>query len=108
MNNAGQQALGDIAPRLAEITDQLLFGDIWRRPGRAPRERSLITVSALLALNRLEQLPFHLRLARANGVSRAELGELLTHLAFYTGWPCVASAANLLRSIYQEEEASCQ
>ncbi|MRW93348.1 carboxymuconolactone decarboxylase family protein [Duganella sp. FT80W] len=88
-----------VAPKLAELTDQVLFGDVWQRPGLSPRERSLATVSALVALYRLEQLPFHLRRARDNGVSREELAELITHLAFYAGWPSAASAVNLLKQM---------
>ncbi|WP_448683891.1 carboxymuconolactone decarboxylase family protein [Pseudomonas nicosulfuronedens] len=74
----------------------MLFGDIWQRPQLAPRERSLATVAALVAMGRLEQLPFHLRLARNNGLTRDELVELITHLAFYSGWPTAASALNRL------------
>jgi len=95
----GQQLMGDLAPRLAELTDQVLFGDIWRRPQLSPRERSLVTVAALVALHRTEQLPFHLRRARDNGVDREQLAELITHLAFYAGWPCAASAITILRQL---------
>jgi 4-carboxymuconolactone decarboxylase len=89
------------AARLAEITQSLLFGDIWQRPGLSPRERSIATVAALTALYRLEQLPFHLQLAMDNGISRAELGELITHLAFYAGWPAAASAVDVLAAMPQ-------
>lgn len=95
----GQQSMGDIAPKLAELTDRLLFDDVWQRPQLTPRERSLATVAALIALNRGEQLPFHLRRARDNGISRDELAELVTHLAFYAGWPCAASAVSALRAL---------
>ena len=95
----GQRTLGDIAPKLAELTDQTLFGDIWQRPGLTPRERSLVTVSALVALYRIEQLPFHLRRARDNGIDRDTLAEVITHLAFYAGWPCAVSAASVLRTV---------
>ncbi len=97
--NLGQQAMGDIAPKLASLTDEVLFGDIWARPQLAPRERSLITVAALVALNRSEQLPFHLARARDNGVREEELAELVTHLAFYAGWPVAASAVNALAAL---------
>ncbi|MFJ3259255.1 MULTISPECIES: carboxymuconolactone decarboxylase family protein [unclassified Pseudomonas] len=89
-------ALQRQAPKLAQITEQVLFGDIWQRPQLAPRERSLATVAALVAMGRLEQLPFHLQLARDNGLTREELVELITHLAFYSGWPTAASALNRL------------
>lgn len=93
-----RQAFGDIAPKFAELTDQVLFGDIWQRPQLSPRERSIATVAALIALNRHEQLPFHFTRAQANGIRRDELAELITHLAFYAGWPCAASAVTTLRA----------
>ncbi|HEY9104300.1 carboxymuconolactone decarboxylase family protein [Chitinimonas sp.] len=100
----GQLSLGAITPKLAQLTDQLLFDDIWQRPGLSPRERSLITVATLVALNRSEQLPFHLRLAQENGLNRETLAELVTHLAFYAGWPCAATAARLLQETFNQEE----
>jgi 4-carboxymuconolactone decarboxylase len=94
-----RNSIGDVAPKLAELTDDVLFGDVWARPGLAPRERSIATVSTLIALNRTEQLPFHLRRARDNGVTDAELAELITHLAFYGGWPVAFSALVVLRQL---------
>lgn len=91
------------APKFAELTQDILFGDIWQRTQLAPRERSLITVAALVALYRLEQLPFHLQRALDNGLSVEELTEAITHLAFYSGWPTAASALNLLSSIRPQE-----
>lgn len=93
------QPFRDIAPRFAELTDDVLYADIWQRPGLSPRDRSLATVAALVALNRVEQLPFHLRLARQNGIARDELVEVVTHLAFYGGWPVAASALGLIRNL---------
>jgi 4-carboxymuconolactone decarboxylase len=104
ISDIGRRHMGDIAPKLAEVTDQVLFGDIWQRPQLSPRERSLATVAVLVALHRSEQLPFHLRRARDNGISRDDLAELITHLAFYAGWPCAASAVSALREL--DEEAS--
>jgi 4-carboxymuconolactone decarboxylase len=92
-----RKAVGDIAPKLAELTDDVLFGDIWTRPGLTPRERSIATLAALTALDRVEQLPFHIQRARDNGLAVAELAELFTHLAFYAGWPCAFSAVARLR-----------
>jgi 4-carboxymuconolactone decarboxylase len=94
-----QQLVGDIAPKLAELTDDVLFGDVWTRPELSPRDRSLITVAALTALGRTEQLRSHLGLALDNGVTREELAELATHLAFYAGWPAGMSAAALLKQV---------
>jgi 4-carboxymuconolactone decarboxylase len=97
-----QQLVGDIAPKLAELTDEVLFGGVWRRPGLSPRDRSLVTVAALTALGRTDQLRSHLGLALENGVTREELAELATHLAFYAGWPAGMSAATTLKQVLDE------
>jgi 4-carboxymuconolactone decarboxylase len=94
-----QKALGNITPKLAEVTDAVLFGDIWERPALSKRDRSLITVAALTALYRPEQLAFHLEKALENGLSTEELAEAVTHLAFYAGWPAAVTAAKLLESL---------
>src|SRR4249919_4390372 len=91
-----QQLMGDIAPKLAELTDDVLFGDVWARPGLSQRDRSLITVAALTALARTDQLASHLGRALDNGVTQEELAEVATHLAFYAGWPCGINAATTL------------
>jgi 4-carboxymuconolactone decarboxylase len=98
-----QQLMGDVAPKLAELTDNVLFGDVWERPGLAKRDRSLITVAALIALNRPEQLRSHLRLARQNGVTEVELVEAITQLAFYAGWPNAISAVGVAREVFAEK-----
>ncbi|MBO9830532.1 carboxymuconolactone decarboxylase family protein [Xanthomonas sp. A2111] len=95
---SAQAAFGDIAPAFVRLTDEVLFAEVWQRPGLSPRERSLITVAALVALCRPEQLPFHLARALDNGLDRDALAEAITHLAFYAGWPCAASALPLLRA----------
>lgn len=105
-STAGNQSMGTVAPKLAELTDKVLFDDIWQRPELSPRDRSLVTVSALIAMHRVEQLPFHLARALENGVRREELVELATHLAFYSGWPTAASAVNLLKPFF-EGSTSC-
>lgn len=97
-----QQLVGDIAPKLAELTDEVLFGDVWARPGLSPRDRSLITVAALTALGRADQLRSHLGLALNNGVTQEELAEVATHLAFYAGWPAGMSAATTLKQVLDE------
>jgi 4-carboxymuconolactone decarboxylase len=94
-----QKSIGDIAPKLAAITDQVLFGDVWNRTELSPRERSLITCGALVVLGKTDQLSFHFPLAIKNGLTKEELVELVTHLAFYGGWPCAMSAAAKLREI---------
>jgi 4-carboxymuconolactone decarboxylase len=92
-------ALSRLTPRLAEITNDVVFGDIWERPGLSKRDRSLIVVSSLISLNRIEQLGFHLQRALDNGVTRDELVEVITHLAFYAGWPPCMSAVNVLDKV---------
>ena len=94
----------DIAPRLTEITDKVLFDDVWQRPGLSPRDRSLVTVSALIANYRTNELPFHLKKALDNGVTREELIELITHLAFYAGWPAASTAISIARQVFAEVE----
>lgn len=98
-----QQLIGDVAPKLVQLTDDVLFGDVWERPGLSPRDRSLITVAALTSLYRTGQLPSHLRRALANGVTQDELVEAITHLAFYAGWPNAMSAITALKEIIEEE-----
>ena len=87
-----RRALGDFAPKLVELTDEVLFGDIWARPQLSKRERSLITCAALVAVGKTEQMNFHFPRAIENGVTRDEIVELITHLAFYAGWPSAMSA----------------
>lgn len=96
------QAFRDIAPALADYTDKVLFGDVWERPGLSPRDRSLITVATLIALYRTNELPFHLRKALENGVSREEIGEVITHLAFYAGWPTASTAVNIAQVVFND------
>lgn len=97
-----QKAFGDIAPALAKYTDEVLFGDVWRRPGLSPRDRSLVTVSALVAGYRTNELPFHLKRALDHGVSKDELIEVITHLAFYSGWPTANTALPIARRVFDE------
>lgn len=97
---------GDIAPRLTEITDHVLFDDVWQRAGLSPRDRSLITVASLVALYRVNELPFHCRKALENGVTRDELVEAVTHLAFYSGWPTAATAIGILRQVFADADAT--
>ena len=94
--------IGDVAPKLAELSDDVLFADVWERPGLSKRDRSLITVATLVALNRTEQLPFHLGRALENGVTKEEIVESITHLAFYSGWPTAMSAIMLAKGVFKE------
>jgi 4-carboxymuconolactone decarboxylase len=102
--SAGRKAFGDLAPALADYTDKVLFGDVWERPGLSPRDRSLITVATLVALYRVNELPFHLDKALDNGVGKEELVELITHLAFYSGWPTASSALTIARRVFVDRK----
>ena len=102
---AGRDRLGDFAPKFAELNDDILFGQVWSREQElAPRTRSLITNSALISGGNFEQLPAHLRIGRQNGITQAEIAEVITHLAFYVGWPKSWSAFNLAKQIYTDKE----
>ena len=98
-----QKAIGDFAPKLAELTDNVLYGDVWERPQLSKRDRSLVTVSALIALNRPDQLRSHLVKARENGVTQDELIETITHLAFYAGWPNAVTAIGVAREVFEKK-----
>lgn len=104
-SDQGQRSFGDIAPQLAELTDRVLFDGVWQDPALSPRDRSLATVSTLIALGRTEQLPFHLRRALDNGLTQDELAALITHLAFYAGWPAASSAVTRLREVITESRS---
>ena len=97
-----QQFMGKTAPKLAELTDSVLAADIWERPQLSKRDRSLITVAALIALNRPDQLRSYLDRARKNGVTEEELVETITHMAFYSGWPSAVSAAVIAEEVFQD------
>jgi len=98
-----QKAIGDFAPKLAELTDDVLYGDVWERPQLSKRDRSLVTVAALIAMNRPDQLRSHLVRARENGVTQEELVETITHLAFYAGWPNAVSAIGVAREVFEKK-----
>lgn len=97
-----QQLMGDIAPKLAELTDDVLYADVWERPELSQRDRSLVTVSALIALNRPDQLRSHLIRAKANGLTEEQLVETITHMAFYSGWPSAVSAVAIAKEVFAE------
>jgi 4-carboxymuconolactone decarboxylase len=100
--SAVQKLIGDFAPKLVDLTDRVLFGDVWERPELSKRDRSLVTVAALVALNRPDQLRFHLSRAVENGVSKEELIEVITHLAFYAGWPNAMSAIMSAKEVFSK------
>ena len=99
----GQAAFGDFAPGMVHYTDRVLFDEVWERVGLSKRDRSLITVAALTAMGKMDQLQFHLGLARENGLTDDELKEALLHLAFYSGWPNGMGATTVLKNIIKED-----
>lgn len=101
--SGGKNAFGDFAPGMVHYTDKVLFDEVWEREGLAKRDRSLITVAALTATGKMDQLKFHLGYARHNGVTDEELQEALLHLAFYAGWPNGMGATSVLKNIVEDE-----
>ena len=92
----------EVSPKLAELSADVLFGDVWERPGLSKRDRSLITVASLIALYRTDQLRGHLGRALDNGVTKDEISEVITHMAFYGGWPTAANAAQVAKEVFAE------
>src|SRR6266478_4568836 len=99
-----QKLIGDFSPKMVSLTDDVLFGDVWERAELSKRDRSLITVAALITGGNTEQLPFHLQRAKENGVTEAELIETITHLAFYSGWPKAMSAITVAKEIFRKQQ----
>ncbi len=95
--------LAAVAPEFAKLTQEFLFGDIWKRPGLSQRDKSLITVTCLVALNRIEQIEFHLKKAFENGITKEELVAAITHIAFYAGWPTAASGFSHLKKVLDQQ-----
>jgi 4-carboxymuconolactone decarboxylase len=95
-----------IAPALADYTDTVLFGDVWIRPELSPRDRSLVTVSALIATGKTAQLAGHLNRALTNGLRPTEIAGVVTHLAFYSGWPNAVSALNVVEEVFAERKVA--
>jgi 4-carboxymuconolactone decarboxylase len=93
-------------PKLVQATEEFAYGDIWARPGLSPRDRSLITIAALTALGREEQLKTHLERALGNGVTRDEIHEMVVHMAVYAGWPAAMTAAHIATDLYEEKDAA--
>jgi 4-carboxymuconolactone decarboxylase len=102
---AAQKAIGNFAPKLVELTDGVLFSAIWERTQLSKRDRSLITCAALVATGKTEQMDFHFPKAIENGVTKGEIVELITHLAFYVGWPSAMSAITRARQLLENEQA---
>lgn len=103
---AGRDALGEFAPKFAELNDDVLFGEVWSREDKlSPRDRSLVTVAALMGSGILDSsLKYHIMRAKENGVTSEEMAEAITHIAFYAGWPKAWAAFNYAKEIYSEEK----
>jgi 4-carboxymuconolactone decarboxylase len=102
--SATREKVRATVPKLIELTEKVLFGDVWERPALSKRDRSLITCAALVALNRTEQLKGHIERALDNGVTPEEIGELITHLAFYGGWPVAMSGAIVAKDVFEQHK----
>jgi len=100
--SSARSEVRQVAPRLIELTESIVYGDIWERPGLSKRDRSLITIAALIAMYRGDQLTGHLERALGNGVTREEIGEVITHLAFYAGWPTAMTAGRIAKKVFDE------
>ena len=101
---AGRDALGDFAPTFAAVNDDVLFGQVWaREEALSARDRSFMTIVALISTGSFEQLTFHLTKAKANGLTKSEVAEIITQLAFYVGWPKAWSAFNIAQTVYEDE-----
>ncbi|KRM23419.1 carboxymuconolactone decarboxylase family protein [Latilactobacillus graminis] len=99
---AGRDNLGEFAPKFAELNDDVLFGQVWSREEQlSAHDRSMITISALISGGNLEQLPAHLKIGQENGITKDEISEMITHLAFYVGWPKAWSAFNLAKAVFK-------
>jgi 4-carboxymuconolactone decarboxylase len=96
------QSFGVTAPGLVQYTTDVLFRQVWLRPDLAPRDRSLVTVSALVASGHVAQLPFHLNKAMDGGLTQTQAGEIITHLAFYVGWPSAFSALPVAKEVFEK------
>jgi 4-carboxymuconolactone decarboxylase len=88
-----------VAPKLAEISENVIYADIWERPDLSKRDRSLITIAALVGMNRTGSIGPHIRMGLANGLSATEIGEILTHMAFYAGWPASVAACQIAQEV---------
>ena len=97
-----EESFGSVAPGVVQYTSNLLFRELWLRPGLAPRDRSLVTVSALIATGQVAQIPYHLNRAMDHGLTRAQTSEVLTHLAFYAGWPNLFSALPVVKDVFEK------
>jgi 4-carboxymuconolactone decarboxylase len=100
-STAARDIVRKVAPKLIELTEKVVYGDVWERPGLSKRDRSLITLAALISMNRSDQLRGHLERALANGVTTDEIGEIITHMALYAGWPTAMTAGRIANDVFE-------
>ena len=100
--STAREQVRHVVPKLIDLSEKVLFGDVWERPGLSKRDRSLITCATLIALGRERQLVGHLGRALDNGLSKKELSEVITHLAFYAGWPAAMTAAQVAKDVFDK------
>jgi 4-carboxymuconolactone decarboxylase len=100
--SAARDAVRGTVPKMIEVAEQVIYGDIWERPGLSKRDRSLIVIASLISTYRPEQFRGHLARALDNGVTKDEIAEVITHLAFYSGWPASMTAANIAREVFEQ------
>jgi 4-carboxymuconolactone decarboxylase len=100
--NPSREAVRNVVPDLIKYSETVLFGEVWERPGLSKRDRSLIVVATLIALGRERQLVGHLNRALDNGVTKNEISEIITHLAFYAGWPAAMTAAAIAKDVFEK------
>jgi 4-carboxymuconolactone decarboxylase len=98
--SAAREEVRGVVPKLIDLSEKVLYGDVWERPGLSKRDRSLITVAALTAMYRGDQLKGHIERALSNGVTKEEIGEVITHMAFYAGWPTAMTAARIATNVF--------
>jgi len=104
---AGRDRMGEFAPKFAELNDDVLFGGVWSREKEfSAKNRSMITIAALISGGNFEQLPNHLKKGKENGISKTEIAEIITHLAFYAGWPKAWSAFNIAKEVYANSDST--
>ncbi len=102
--SSAREQVRRVVPGLIELTERVLFGEVWERPGLSKRDRSLVTCATLIALGREKQLTGHLQRALNNGLTKSELSEVITHLAFYAGWPAAMTAALVAKDVFEQQK----
>ena len=102
--SASRDKVRAIVPKLIDLTEKVVYGDVWERKGLSKRDRSMITVASLIAMNRTEQLKGHMQRALDNGVTKDEISEVITHMALYAGWPCAMSGALVAKEVFEANE----